>query len=361
MGSHRLLPYPHPVVTAGVRPEPLGLGPPMMSGPSRSTSRHALRLGTVALAAGFGLLVAACGAAPSSTVHKAPSSVSFAVSEDLFGQAIIAQQKGYFKAHGISATVTNYATGVSTLEAALTGRADFAAALAFPAITYLKSHQLVIVAADMHPAPGFYSLAVHGPINFPQGLAGATFGLETGTDQIYQTSAYLQHYGLSLSKVKTVQFSDLFGMVAALRAGDISAALVYEQGIPESKAIPGVTIYPDELTAGVEPAYIVTTRSFLSKNSAVVVSALTALKEANTWMLANMKTASQIVGTFAGAPPAVLYPSMKGEDYTVSWSSSDLSSFNAIAKVLVTQHLVTVAPNPSQDLALGPITKVDKG
>lgn len=308
------------------------------------------RAASLALLGALGLLLAACGAATSTPARAHPAPVTFAVSEDLFGQAIVAKTKGYFAQHGIAPTVTNYSTGVATLEAALTGRADFAAALAFPTLTYLKSHQLVIVAADMHPAPGFYSLAVLSSIAFPNKLNAATFGLETGTDQVYQTSALLKTYGFSLSQVKTVQFSDQFGMISALRAGDISAALVYEQGITEAKAIPGVSIYPDKLKAGIEPAYIVVTRTYLAHNQRVVVEALQALREANAWMLANMQSAAQVVGKFVGAPASALYPSMKGESYTVSWSSSDLSSFTAISRVLVEQHLTTSVPSAATNI-----------
>ena len=329
--------------------------------PSRGRAKWGVRVPVSALLlALLGVLLAACGSPAPKPTAVQPANVSFAVSEDLFGQAIVAEQKGYFAAHKITATVTNYSTGVGTLEAALTGRADFAAALAFPTLTYLKSHQLVIVSADMHPAPGFYSLAVRRPITYPGGLKNATFGLETGTDQVYQTSALLKNFGLSLTKVKTVQFSDLFGIVSALRAGDINAALVYETGIPESRAIPGVTIYPDTLKTGIEPAYIVVSRAFLSHHESVVVRCLQALREANSWMLANMKAASVLVGKYVGAPPSVLYPDMKGENYTVSWSSSDLSSFESIAKVLLEEHLTTTIPTPAGNIDTVPITAATK-
>ncbi|MHB8556043.1 MAG: hypothetical protein ACYDCB_10375, partial [Candidatus Dormibacteria bacterium] len=126
-------------------------------------------------------------------------------------------------------------------------------------------------------------------------------------------------------------------------------------------AIPGVTIHPDTLTAAIEPAYIVVTRSFLRQNYTAVVNTLAALKEANTWMLSHMTAAAGIVGSFVGAPVSALEPSMKVENYTVSWTPSDLASFEAIARVLMNQHLVTVAPRPSQDINTGPITKVGKG
>lgn len=304
--------------------------------------------------------LAACGAAAPSPKAPAPAQVSFAVSEDLFGQAIVAQQRGYFRKNAIAPSVTNYATGVATLEATLTGRSDFAAALAFPTLTYLKSHQLVIVAADMHPVPGFYSLAVRAPITYPSGLKNATFGLETGTDQVYQTSALLKHFGLSLSKVKTVQFSDLFGIVSALRAGDISAALVYETGISQSKSIPGVTVYPDTLSAGIEPAYIVVSRAYLSSHEPIVVRALRALREANSWMLANMKAASVIVGKYVGAPASVLYPDMKDERYTVSWSTSDAASFKSIARVLLEEHLTSTLPTVAENIDTSPIAAASR-
>ena len=329
----------------------------------RRAGRTRALLPAVLLAAA-GLLLAACGSstpAPKAAAPApSPAHVTLAVSEDLFGQAIVADKRGYFAAHQVVPTVTNYATGVATLEAALTGRADFAAALAFPTLNYQKSHQLVILAADMHPAPGFYSLAVRRPITYPGGLKNATFGLETATDQVYQTDALLKNYGLSLSKVKTVSFSDQFGMVSALRAGAISAALVYETGIPESKAIPGVTIYPDKLATGIEPAYIVTTHAYASSHRAVVVRVLQALREANSWMLGNMTAASVLVGKYVGAPAKVLYPAMEAEDYTVSWSASDLASFESIAKVLQQEHLTTTAPSASANIDTSYITTASK-
>ena len=318
------------------------------------------RAASLALVGVFALLVSACGTSTSAPAKSHPAPATFAVSEDLFGQAIVANARGYFAGHGIKATVTNYSTGVATLEAALTGRADFAAALAFPTLTYLKSHALVIVAADMHPAPGFYSLALRSNIAYPHQLDKATWGLETGTDQVYQTSALLKAYGFSFSKAKTVSFSDQFGEISALRAGEISAALVYEQGIAQAKAIPGVSIYPDELKSAIEPAYIVVSRNYLAHNEGVVVRALQALREANAWMLPNMQQAAKIVGKFVGAPPSSLYSSMKGEDYTVSWSSSDLSAFKSISKVLLEQHLTNTLPSTATNINTAAIDAATK-
>lgn len=309
---------------------------------------------------GLAVSVAACGSSVNSASKKPPTSVSFAVSTDVLAQAVVAQHNGNFKAYSIIPNITNYSTGVGALQAVLTGRADIGAALGYPTLSYMKSHQLVILASDMRPSPGFYSLAVRGPITIPGGLAGKTFGLETGTDQIYATSTYLHAYGLGLSKVKTINFPDLYGIVAALRSAQVDAALVYPPGVTEAAAIPGVKIYP-ATASGVEPAFIVTTKAYLKANTPVIVRVLTALRSANTWMLANMSAASNLVASFAGAPPNSLLSSMKKENYTVSWRSSDLAAFNNIATFLIKNHVLSNRPVAAQDIALGPINQATKG
>ncbi len=351
-----LRPTVHPVSNVCSASHHPSRPPSMTVGAHHSMVHRALA--ATGLCAALALLVTACGAAPSTTVHKAPISVTFAESVNVDAQAEIAQHNGYFAAHGINATVTNYATGVEGLQGVLTGREDFAAGGAFAVLPYLKSDQLVIVSAAFRTPVGFYQLAVRAPTTFPQGLAGATFGLASGTDQVYQTEVLLQHYGLSLSKVKTVQFPDLYGLVAALHTGAISAAIVWQAGIPQAAAIPGVKMYPDTASGARETGFTVVSRSFLSRHYAAVVDALAALKEANTWMLAHMTAASRIIGSFVGISPTVLYPSMKGQSYTISWSSGDLAFFKSYSRQLLALHFISVLPNPKVVINSGPLAKV---
>ncbi|MHB8294875.1 MAG: ABC transporter substrate-binding protein [Acidimicrobiales bacterium] len=309
------------------------------------------------------LLLAGCGT--STSVKPASSNaavpVNFAVSGDLGAQALIAQNLHYFTSRHLIVHTQNYSLGTGTLDAVLTGRADFGAGIAFAAMTRIASGQLAVVATIMRPSPGFYGLAVRKNITSPAKLQGQSIGIVNGTDQQYATIRYLEANKVPLSSVQLVNFPDLFGLVAALHTGQINAAWVWSTGIAQALKIPTVTILTHNNAGSLEPGYLVVSRAFLAKHYSTVKAVLAALVQANTWMTRNMRQASGIVAKDISAPQTVTYQEMKLENYTVGWNASDASQFRAVAKFMLQFKIIKSTPSITSDVVLGPLRSVAPG
>ncbi|MDA8291473.1 MAG: ABC transporter substrate-binding protein [Actinomycetota bacterium] len=277
-----------------------------------------------------------------------------AISTNVNAQAVVAQDLGYFTKFGIKASLQNYATGVDGLTAVLTGQADIGGALAFPTLNRLSSNGLGIVATSMRPKPGFYQLALRAPLSSASQLAGKRVGIIAGTDEVYATYELLRHFGVDPSRVDFVDFPDLYGAVAALQGGQVDATLVYPPGVTQAAAISGVHVVPAPQT-GIEPAFIVASRSMLTNHRKIVAEAMAAMIDANRWMAKHMRAAAALLGKFVQAPASALLQSMLAENYTVSWQPRDAVSFNTIANFLVSQKLAPAPPALRNYLDLNPL------
>ncbi len=307
------------------------------------------------------LVLAGCGSVSPRGTASAGASVpiTFATSGDLGAQGIIAEHLGYFKQNHLVVKLQNYSLGTDTLDAILTGQANFGCAIDFAAMTMMRSNQLRVVATIMRPSPGFYGLAVRGGISTPQGLVGKKIGIVKGTDQQYATIRYLEVNHVPLSSVHVVAFPDLYGLVAGLHTGQIDAAWVWSTGVNQAKSIPGVKILTRNNAGSLEPGYLLASKSFLNNHSAEVRNFLAALVKANHWMLSHLRQSSTIVAKEIGAPPAPTYQEMALENYTVSWNQSDASQFRAVASFMHHFGILKTTPSLHQDVILKPLSAVN--
>lgn len=285
----------------------------------RLASIH-LRWLTAVLTAG--VVVAACGSSSSASA-KVSSSNGKSASKPLTSVTIglpvfnltdapilIAEQKGYFAAHGVKVSTTQL-NGSTEAEAALQGGSVDFVTVASPAIAVGISKKLPLIsvaslldgAAEQLIVSTSY-LKTHGngistsaPLkNKLEALAGSEFGVAGLTDKAF-LDYLLSSQGLSLTSIKTTSLSSSTSQLAALSHGEIdefisSPPLSYEA---EAQGTGTIFINTPAAWKNLQFFLLVTTHSYANDNSKVVTGVASAIAEADKYITSNPKGAATLL------------------------------------------------------------------
>ena len=244
------------------------------------------------LAAWFALGV---GGARAAVPAPWPIRVAIPASNMSLSPVFLADTHGYYRQHGLAATVlqlngstvTSAALESANIEFEVTGAAPFllsvAKGLPFVAIAALNAgftSQLVVSTRYLadHPVPAGASLAQRVAV-----IRGATMGMVSSTD--IATARYLLQYaGLPLSDFRPVKVQNQVAGVAALQHGKVDALILSPPQSFEAEAqgfgrivlntrdVPPLGAVPYDVAA--------TTRAYARAHPGVVKAFLAALEEA---------------------------------------------------------------------------------
>jgi ABC-type nitrate/sulfonate/bicarbonate transport system substrate-binding protein len=312
--------------------------------PERNNAVHNLTnilRATITMAVAGVLLTAAARAADDVTIG-----VDFNV---IGAQAWIAQDKGFFRKHGVEPSIRPFAFGIDTVDAVLAGRLDFGMAIDFALTARLRSGQLRMISAIIEPDPGFHKLVVKASIQKPEDLAGKRMGLAKGTSQHLVTLSYLRNFGINPDAAILIPMPSLTEIVASLRADRIDAAFVWGEAVARAVEIPGVRILSDDAPANVLMyGYLVTSEKFSARRPQAVKNVLTALIDATEWMRANFEEAVDIVASHAKSPRERVKAEMLIENYTISLKPKQLESFDKVADFAAINGLTPSRVSPRE-------------
>ena len=293
----------------------------------------------VALAVAGVLLTAAARAADDVTIG-----VDFNV---IGAQVWVAQDKGFFRKHGVNPSVQPFAFGIDTVDAVLAGRLDFGMAIDFALTARLRTGQLRMISAIIEPDPGFHKLAVNASIQKPEDLAGKKIGLAKGTSAHLVTLSYLRTFGINPVTATLIPMPSLTEIVASLRADRIDAAFVWGDAVARAMEIPGVRILTDDTPAKVLLyGYLVTSANFSARRPQAVKNVLAALIDATEWMKANFDEAVDIVASHAKSPRERVKAEMLIENYTISLKPKQLEGFDKVADFAASNGLTPSRVSP---------------
>ena len=284
------------------------------------------------------------------TAARAADDVTIGVDFNVIGaQVWIAQDKGFFRKHGVNASVQPFAFGIDTVDAVLAGRLDFGMAIDFALNPRLRSGQLRMISAIIEPDPGFHKLAVRASIQKPEDLAGKRIGLAKGTSAHLVTLSYLRRFGVNPDTEILIPMPSLTEIVASLRADRIDAAFVWGDAVARAMEIPNVRILGDDTPANVLlNGYLVTSEKVSARRPQAVKSVLMALIDATEWMRANFEEGVDIVASHAKSPRERVKAEMLIENYTISLKPKQLDGFEKVADFAAINGLTPSRMNPRE-------------
>lgn len=141
----------------------------------------------------------------------------------------VAQENGYFTAHGVQATIQPHTTGKAALDAVLQGKAHLSASADLPIMFAVMRRQPVSIVATIFSTERDYEIVGRRDkgVTTPASLRGKRIGVTLGTSGHFVLDAFLNRQKLSPSDVTVVDLKPE-DITPALAKGDIDAAATWE-------------------------------------------------------------------------------------------------------------------------------------
>jgi NitT/TauT family transport system substrate-binding protein len=256
------------------------------------------------------LVAATCIRQPAGAAGPTPLRIG-ALPIDPAGQVFFAQDEGFFKEHGLDASITMLSNATAITAATVSGAVDVGVGTV-PGVTFAHLHGIPITfvtAAIIYTGPiGNVELMVlkNAPIHDAADLNGKTIAVSGLRDMNqFETQAFIDRNGGSSSSVHFVEmpFSQ---MGAALAQGRVDAAAVIEPFITGSRDVARELANLSDTIGG--PYLVggwVATESWIKQNPETLRRFVAAMREAARWANAHPDQASAVLLRYTKISPAV--------------------------------------------------------
>lgn len=226
------------------------------------------------------------------------------------GVTIVAESKGYFKAHDLDISVSNFTSGKECLNTVIGGGAEIATTAESPTTAAAMAKEPIAFLARMEYSDDETVVSTKSGIKSKADLKGKKIAYTAGTGSEIYTQTLLKQAGLTTNDVTLINLRPQ-DMLPALAAGSIDAMDSWEPHISNALKVLGDKA---ELldTKGVysETFNIVVMKPYLEKNQKLMQNFLAAMIDAETWMKAHPKEAIATIAKAVG---------MKDEDLAAIW------------------------------------------
>jgi ABC-type nitrate/sulfonate/bicarbonate transport system substrate-binding protein len=247
---------------------------------------------------------------------------------------IIADKRGFWAKYNVSPNITNFASGTDGLNSLLSGQMDFLVSSALQPLISRTEGGAVFCLGQEAQSGKHLGIVTHTNVTSASGLVGKKIGYEYGSAAQVYLPKYLQHFGIPLSSVTTVNV-DPPDTAAAMTRGDIDAAVIWE---PWRDKLEAAVSGLKTLTLSGDIGYYVNIDIWVGKrlnaDPNLASRMLSGLYEAALWLSdkSNLTEAASLVAPVIGVTET-LAKEYIGEiwTYKVSWS-------DAIKTDMVTQQ-----------------------
>jgi NitT/TauT family transport system substrate-binding protein len=226
------------------------------------------------------MLLTGAGGARAADVSVTAFSGPFAHFAPLF----VADGKGFFKKHGLAATVRLFDSGGAASAAFRGGRADVLSGCDFPTISLLQVEDAVVLAPIEHDSNSILISARDG-ITGLKDLKGKKIGVPLRSSSEFFTFRALRDVGLGPKDVEVVGLGPA-DMLAAVVRGDIDAASWWQPFGWRAEEASGGKVRTLVTGKGYYTLWcpISARRKFVEENPAATVAFLRAIQDAIQWL-----------------------------------------------------------------------------
>jgi len=280
-----------------------------------------------------GLLIAGCSngtkESSGSTSGNGKETIRMAVDTAAGGSLQIreAEAQGYFKKHGVEAKLSNFAMGVDTINAVLTGQADTGVAADYVAVNTLAKGDMVIIATitrGTDKSKEANELLATGNINNPSDLKGKKIGVNKGTVNEYIWAKYLKSNHINEKDITYVPYSTPDEAIVGMKKGDIDAVWSSGALLEKFKAIKGVHQIDDLRGAGVSiDSYLLAKKSFVEKNPKAVENTLKAINEGIEYVNGHQQDAAKLAFEQLKLPEDGVLKDLEIQNYVLGFTDGD--------------------------------------
>lgn len=211
---------------------------------------------------------------------------------------LIAQEKGLFKEKGLGVTISEYPTGVAALETIFTNTSDIAYASEFAGIQPMSDHpDLRIIACTAKSESISLLIRKDRNITSPSDLKNKTVALCKGTAPEFFLARYLTLNGLDYSQVipRYLHPDEVYNCVVT---GTCDAGILWEPYGYTIREEMGSEVLVWPAQSGQQVYWVAyTTDQFIQKHPEVIIQYMTALAEAEDYLLFHEQDARDLIVT----------------------------------------------------------------
>ncbi|MDY2626816.1 MAG: ABC transporter substrate-binding protein [Lachnospiraceae bacterium] len=249
--------------------------------------------------------------------------------------AVIGRDAGIFEKHGIEVEITEFAAGINTVDAVVTGQADFGNLADYACINRIGSTQEntnLVVVDRLSTSKGTSNggLYVSDDIKSLSDLAGKGFATQAGTVWDYWVAKTYEKAGIKEADQNILNVDSPASAVALMISGEASAfwasgtnaAKLEDAGFHTLLTLDDLGLYTD--------AYYISTSDFLEKNEAVAEEFIKAQKETADWIYANEDEAAAIFEKAAGTTQEQFHSDLAATQLVTDFTQETLDHLNDI-------------------------------
>lgn len=304
---------------------------------------------TLLLTAVLGISAVACGAAGAATNSETNSStgnsdnsgelttvrVAIMTNGASHWYAVIGDKEGIFEKHGIKVEISEFAAGVNTVDAVVTGQADFGNLADYAAVNRIgntKENTNLVIVDRISTSEGSANggLYVSDDIKSVEDLAGEPFATQPGTVWDYWVAKTYEYANIPEADQKIVEVDSGASAVALQTTGDVKAqwasgtngTKLEEAGFKTIMTLDDLGLYTD--------AYYVSTSDYVSANPEVVKRWIEAQKETAEWIESNPEKAAEDFEAATGQTKEQFLSDLKSTKLVADFTKETLEHLNGI-------------------------------
>ncbi len=259
----------------------------------------------------------------------------------------IASNQGFFENNGLNVTIKNFDSGVTSLNALLTGEADIAECAEFPFVNAVcKNNSIsVITVNDKFENDYLVGLKSHG-IETVSDLKGKTIGVTKGTIAEFYLGRFLYLNGMSLDDVNVVNVVPK-EYVKAVADGTVDALVAWQPYIDQIQTEVDEIVTWQVQSGQDVYGVLVCNNSWITQHSDIVEHFLKALKEAEAYAFNQIDNAKVIVENDLNYSHSYVSNIWSKHNYKLSLDQSLVTAMKDEAQWMINNKLINqmLVPN----------------
>lgn len=275
---------------------------------------------------GFGVLLTillAAGCERGAEESKAPGlEPAVAVGSQWYGHIPVwaGIERGIFERHGFEVEWRFIGKSMDRLNAISSGEAQFASLGEIAMISAMaQGNQRFYWVGNQDIAPGFEGLVARAGITGFEDLRGKRIGFPFGSSVDVTCRTLLKTHGLDPRIDVQLVNLEVGDVPAVFRAGNVDAALVWEPGFSQLKAVEGATVLAMDTDTEIYrrfgtmtgPDVLILGKAWVDDDPERARRFMTAYFEALDWVAANPREAAALVqGSYIQQDPALIQSNM---------------------------------------------------
>lgn len=249
--------------------------------------------------------------------------------------AVIGEKEGIFEKHGIKAEITEFAAGINTVDAVVTGQADFGNLADYAAVNRIgntKDDTNLVIVDRMSTSEGSSNggLYVADDIDSIDDLAGKTFATQAGTVWDYWVAKTYEKAGIAEADQNIVPVDSIASAVALMISGDIdavwtsgqNATKLEEAGFKHILTLDDMGLYTD--------GYYISTSDYLDANPELAKEFIKAQQDTVDWIYANKEAAAADFEAASGVSKDQFLHDLESSKLVTDFTQETLDHLNGV-------------------------------